>query len=59
VINQEPLKIFEVCEEFQFILCGSPLICVEDWKENTVYREHFNANHSLIQWFWNSLERLT
>ena len=39
---QEPLRIFEDVDEFDLIMCGSPIIQVDEWRENTVYREHFN-----------------
>ena len=39
---QEPLKIFEDVDEFEMILGGSPILLVDEWRENTVYRESFN-----------------
>jgi hypothetical protein len=45
IMPQEPLKIFEEVDEFELILCGTPIIQVDEWKENTVYRESFNEQH--------------
>lgn len=37
------MKIFDDVEEIDFLMEGSPLIVVEEWKENTEYRNGANA----------------
>lgn len=52
VVGPEIFSIFEVCDELDYIMCGSPMLSLEDWKENTVYRETFNAESEVVKWFW-------
>ena len=37
------MKIFEDVEELDFLIEGSPIIVVEEWRENTEYRNGLNA----------------
>ena len=52
------LKIFEEREELEFIMTGSPLICLEDWKENTIYKDSLTIHDPIIKWFWEVMEEL-
>ena len=46
--------IFDV-EELKFILLGHDFLDLNDWKENTIYKGCYNANHSVIQMFWQKI----
>eukprot|EP00347_Sterkiella_histriomuscorum_P017181 403350359 len=58
VIRSDSLKIFEDVDEFELLLCGSPFINLEDWQENTLYRESLNKNQDSVKWFWQTLDDL-
>lgn len=31
---------------------GIPVIFIEDWQENTIYKQPYDKNHHIIIWFW-------
>lgn len=37
---------------FQHLLCGLQTIDTKDWKDNTLYKGGYSANHPVIQNFW-------
>ena len=39
-------------DELELIINGRPIIDVDDWNLNTVYKEPYNNNHQVIKWFW-------
>jgi len=45
------LKIFDE-GELELLMCGIGAIDVKDWKQHTVYKGDYHANHIVIQWFW-------
>ena len=45
------LKIFDE-NELELLMCGLGNIDVKNWKQNTVYKGDYHANHMVIQWFW-------
>lgn len=45
------LKIFDE-NELELLLCGIQHIDVRDWRQNTLYKGHYHANHIVVQWFW-------
>lgn len=49
-----PLEIVHVFDpnEFEMLLYGVPMINVEDWKKNSIYKGAYYQNHQIIQWFW-------
>ena len=49
--------IFDV-EELKFLLSGLDYIDLNDWKENTIYKGCYNANHPVIKLFWQKLESM-
>ena len=49
--------IFDV-EEMKFILLGLDFIDLNDWKENTIYKGCYNANHPVIKMFWKKIESM-
>ena len=46
--------IFDV-EEMKFLLLGLDFIDLNDWKENTVYKGCYSANHPVIILFWQKI----
>ncbi|GLV43423.1 Nedd4 [Carabus blaptoides fortunei] len=45
------IKIFDE-NELELLMCGIQNIDVKDWKQNTVYKGDYHANHIVVQWFW-------
>ena len=54
----EEINIFKP-EEFDFLISGQRTIDLEDWKKNTIYKGHYNANHQTIIFFWQVLSELS
>ena len=46
-------------DEFELILNGRPFIDVEEWKIFTEYKEPYNYNHYIINWFWEIVSELS
>eukprot|EP00731_Ephydatia_muelleri_P028866 Em0020g510a len=38
--------------ELEWVIAGTPEINFEDWKANTEYSSGYDANHTVIKWFW-------
>ena len=36
-------------------MCGLGDVDVADWKLHTKYKNGYNINHQVIQWFWKVL----
>lgn len=45
------VKIFDE-HELELLMCGILHIDVKDWKQNTLYKGDYHANHIVVQWFW-------
>ncbi|XP_044735913.1 E3 ubiquitin-protein ligase NEDD4 isoform X5 [Chrysoperla carnea] len=45
------IKIFDE-HELELLMCGIQNIDVKDWKQNTLYKGDYHANHITVQWFW-------
>jgi hypothetical protein len=46
-------------DEFELLLNGRPFIDVEEWRLFTEYKEPYNENHYIIQWFWEIVSTLS
>lgn len=46
VIDKSIIKIFTV-DELDFIISGQLDIDINDWKQNTIYKGHYNSNHKV------------
>ena len=57
LIGHEVEGIFSV-EELNFLISGQDDIDLNDWKENTIYKGVYNANHPLIRLFWEKISRM-
>ena len=46
-------------DEFELLLNGRPFIDVEEWRLFTEYKEPYNENHYIIEWFWEIVSTLS
>ena len=46
-------------DELELLINGRPYIDIEEWRMFTDYREPFNNNHRVINWFWEILNELS
>ncbi|XP_020796987.1 E3 ubiquitin-protein ligase NEDD4-like isoform X2 [Boleophthalmus pectinirostris] len=54
LIPQDVIKIFDE-NELELLMCGLGDVDVNDWKENTKYKNGYCSNHVVIQWFWKTV----
>lgn len=54
LIPQDLIKIFDE-NELELLMCGLGDVDVNDWRENTKYKNGYCANHAVIQWFWKTV----
>uniref|UniRef100_A0A665U4R5 E3 ubiquitin-protein ligase n=1 Tax=Echeneis naucrates TaxID=173247 RepID=A0A665U4R5_ECHNA len=54
LIPQDLIKIFDE-NELELLMCGLGDVDVNDWRENTKYKNGYSANHAVIQWFWKTV----
>jgi E3 ubiquitin-protein ligase HUWE1 len=57
VIDSDLISIFTE-SELELLICGNPLIDIEDWKNNTLYLG-FDESSDLIRWFWSAVEEFS
>jgi hypothetical protein len=46
-------------DELELLINGRPYIDIEEWRMFTDYKEPFNNNHRVINWFWEILNELS
>nr|XP_044620776.1 E3 ubiquitin-protein ligase NEDD4 isoform X2 [Equus asinus] len=54
LIPQDLIKIFDE-NELELLMCGLGDVDVNDWREHTKYKNGYNVNHPVIQWFWKAV----
>ena len=54
LLEKDVNGIFSV-EEINFLVTGQENIDLNDWKENTIYKGAYNANHPVIKMFWDKI----
>ncbi|XP_057204750.1 E3 ubiquitin-protein ligase NEDD4-like [Triplophysa rosa] len=54
LIPQDLIKIFDE-NELELLMCGLGDVDVNDWRENTKYKNGYNQNHPAIIWFWKTV----
>ncbi|KAF5925402.1 hypothetical protein HPG69_001847 [Diceros bicornis minor] len=54
LIPQDLIKIFDE-NELELLMCGLGDVDVNDWREHTKYKNGYNINHQVIQWFWKAV----
>ncbi|XP_050294716.1 E3 ubiquitin-protein ligase Nedd-4 isoform X4 [Anthonomus grandis grandis] len=49
-----PLNVIKIFDEheLELLMCGIQHIDVKDWKQNTLYKGDYHANHLVVQYFW-------
>mmetsp|Transcript_24039 Transcript_24039/g.31963 ORF Transcript_24039/g.31963 Transcript_24039/m.31963 type:complete len:755 (-) Transcript_24039:785-3049(-) len=58
VIPEPLLTIFDF-QELELLMCGLPVIDMDDWKEHTEYSGEYDRemeNHEVCRWFWEVVE---
>ena len=58
LIPKEKIQVFNA-DELELLINGRPFIDVEEWKEFSVYKSPYNANHKVIKWFWEIMAEMT
>lgn len=55
-----PLSIVKIFDEheLELLMCGIQHIDVKDWKQNSLYKGDYHANHIVIQWFWRVINEI-
>uniref|UniRef100_A0A8B9KL87 E3 ubiquitin-protein ligase n=1 Tax=Astyanax mexicanus TaxID=7994 RepID=A0A8B9KL87_ASTMX len=54
LIPQDLIKIFDE-NELELLMCGLGDVDVNDWRENTKYKNGYGPNQPVIQWFWKTV----
>ncbi|KAM4630954.1 E3 ubiquitin-protein ligase NEDD4 isoform 2-T2 [Polymixia lowei] len=54
LIPQDLVKIFDE-NELELLMCGLGDVDVNDWRENTKYKNGYCSNQPVIQWFWKTV----
>ncbi|KAM8876009.1 E3 ubiquitin-protein ligase NEDD4-like isoform 1-T1 [Synchiropus picturatus] len=54
LIPLDLIKIFDE-NELELLMCGLGDVDVNDWRENTKYKNSYCPNHVVIQWFWKTV----
>ncbi|XP_045889398.1 E3 ubiquitin-protein ligase NEDD4a isoform X1 [Micropterus dolomieu] len=54
LIPQDLIKIFDE-NELELLMCGLGDVDVNDWRENTKYKNNYCSNHIVILWFWKTV----
>ncbi|KAF7660588.1 hypothetical protein LDENG_00279190 [Lucifuga dentata] len=54
LIPQDLIKIFDE-NELELLMCGLGDVDVNNWRENTKYKNGYCPNHAVIQWFWKTV----
>lgn len=54
LIPQDLIKIFDE-NELELLMCGLGDVDVNDWRENTKYKNSYCPNQPVILWFWKTV----
>ncbi|KAJ8340452.1 hypothetical protein SKAU_G00350850 [Synaphobranchus kaupii] len=54
LIPQDLIKIFDE-NELELLMCGLGDVDVNDWRDNTKYKNGYCTNQPVIQWFWKTV----
>ena len=57
LIKKDAIQKF-TADELELIINGRPIIDVDDWYNNTEYKEPYNKQHRIIKWFWEIVFKL-
>lgn len=56
VVDPKHVQVFDA-RELELVLCGTYEIDLSDWRRNTDYRSGYHAQHQVVVWFWQAVER--
>ena len=56
IIDSKSIEIFNI-NELDLVLCGIPIIDVEDFKANTTFGDPYTADSPVIKMFFNVISR--
>lgn len=57
VVPEQALAVFDA-NELELVLCGLPIINVDDWQSNTHCTGLFaTGNETVVQWFWDIVRK--
>nr|XP_032824689.1 E3 ubiquitin-protein ligase NEDD4-like isoform X1 [Petromyzon marinus] len=54
LIPMDLIKIFDE-NELELLVCGLGDVDVNNWRQHTVYKNGYCANHPVVQWFWKAV----
>ncbi|KAM3927557.1 E3 ubiquitin-protein ligase NEDD4 isoform 2-T2 [Leptodactylus fuscus] len=54
LIPQDLIKIFDE-NELELLMCGLGDVDVNNWRDNTKYKNGYSLAHPVIQWFWKAV----
>ena len=58
IIKKDVIQKF-TSDELEVLINGRPLIDIDDWYNNTEYKEPYSRQHKIIKWFWDILDGLS
>ncbi|XP_016517711.1 E3 ubiquitin-protein ligase NEDD4-like isoform X1 [Poecilia formosa] len=54
LIPKDLIRIFDE-NELELLMCGLGDVDVNDWRQNTKYKNGYCGDHMVIQWFWKTV----
>ncbi|XP_032415881.1 E3 ubiquitin-protein ligase NEDD4-like isoform X2 [Xiphophorus hellerii] len=54
LIPRDLIRIFDG-NELELLMCGLGDVDVNDWRQNTKYKNGYCGDHMVIQWFWKTV----
>lgn len=54
LIPKDLIRIFDE-NELELLMCGLGDVDVNDWRQNTKYKNGYCGDHVVIQWFWKTV----
>uniref|UniRef100_A0A7E4UYV5 HECT-type E3 ubiquitin transferase n=1 Tax=Panagrellus redivivus TaxID=6233 RepID=A0A7E4UYV5_PANRE len=54
LVDREYLRVFDA-KQLELVLSGTVEINIEDWRENTEYKNGFFEDHVVVRWFWDTV----
>ncbi|KAM4743572.1 E3 ubiquitin-protein ligase NEDD4-like [Anableps anableps] len=54
LIPKDLIRIFDE-NELELLMCGLGDVDVNDWRQNTKYKNGYCGDHIVIQWFWKTV----
>lgn len=58
VVDPRLVSVFDA-RELELVIAGTAEIDLNDWRQNTEYRNGYHDQHQTIIWFWHVIERFS